>query len=177
MPADSPWWSSFYTPRLGFIPWPVVGPLPSWLSGPLLGLISSLAGCGLGVTLRWICCGRFVGGAEPGGPIAAYDDGGVLALAGSFLGWQPVLVGSALAFVVALTWRFAVRRGRVPFSLLAGVAVLASWLGWTWLTPWLAPICFSLSRSAVALAVVAGLAFGVRRLAGKAPTLERQTVE
>jgi hypothetical protein len=107
--------------------------------------------------------------------MAAYDDGGVLALAGSFLGWQPVLVGSALAFLVALTWRFAVRRGSVPFSLLAGVAVVSCWLSWTWLTPWLTPVCFSFWRSTVALAVVAGLAFGVRRLARKAPTLEPQT--
>ena len=172
MAENSPWWNSFYSPRLGFTPWPAFGPLPTWLAGPLLGLITSLTGCALGLALRWICCGRFLGEASGTGPESFYDDGGVLALAGSFLGWQPVLAGAVLAFAVALAWRLSGRRGNGAFSLVAGFAVVACWLGWTWLTPLLAPACFSLPRSAIALAIAGGLAFWLRTLGRIAPVEE-----
>ncbi len=165
MPADSPWWSSLYSPRLGFTLWPVYGPLPAWFSGPLLGLATGLAGCALGMALRWICCGRLAERAAHVTQQNRFDDGGVLALAGSFLGWQPILVGAALTFVVALSWRLAAQRRNLPFSLLAGIAVVTCWLLWAWSAPWLAPICFNLDRSAIALAAVAVLAFGLRKLA------------
>ncbi len=164
MPADSPWWSSFYSPRLGFTLWPVGGPLPAWFSGPLLGLATGLAGCALGMVLRWICCGGLAEQAVHATRQNRFDDGGVLAIAGSFLGWQPILVSSALVFVAALSWRFAAQRRSLPFSLLAGIAVVTCWLVWAWLAPLLAPMCFNLERSSIAFAVVAVLAFCLRKL-------------
>jgi uncharacterized membrane-anchored protein len=91
-----------------------------------------------------------------------FDDGGVLAIAGSYLGWQPILVGSAVAFVVTLLWRFTIRRKELPFGLLAGSSVFICWMPWTWLTSLLAPVCFDPTRSVIALAVVALLAIGLR---------------
>jgi leader peptidase (prepilin peptidase) / N-methyltransferase len=166
VPADSSWAANFYSPRLGFVPWPAFGPLNGWLSwGPVVGLTSGLAGCALGLALRQICCGGLFASAS-GGPFKhPYDDGGVLAIAGSYLGWQPILVGSVVAFVVTLLWRFAIRRKELPFGLLAGSSVFICWMPWTWLTSLLAPVCFDLTRSGIALGVVGLLAIGVRWVA------------
>ncbi len=176
MPADSSWSASFYSPRLGFTPWPIFGPLPNWLTwGPALGLATGLAGCSLGLALRSICCGGF--GLSDGRAENRYDDGGVLAIAGSFLGWQPILIGSALAFSVALLWRYAVRRPPLPFGLVAGVAVLVPWLAWTWLTSLLAPVCFDLMRSVIALAIVGMMGVGLHWSAAKDRIARRQQID
>ena len=53
MPGNGSWSTChFYSPRLGFTPWPVFGPLPRWLEGPPLGFVTGLAGCALGLLFR-----------------------------------------------------------------------------------------------------------------------------
>jgi leader peptidase (prepilin peptidase)/N-methyltransferase len=168
MPLDASWATTFYSPRIGFTPWPVFGPLPDWLPGPLQGLLTGLAGCGLGLLLREIGRGRW--SKRPRAEVAAadFDDGGVLAIAGCYLGWQPVLVGAAVAYVVGIGWKLASRRAPLPFGLLTGITLLVFWMAWTWLAALLAPICFDPVRAFIAIAIVSGLAFFAAKLPPRA---------
>lgn len=159
MPSDSSWATSFYSPRLGFTPWPVAGPVPAWLEGPLLGLITGLAGCTLGLALREAARAGAQRHRADALFRAAGDDGGVLAIAGSFLGWQPVFAGATLAYVAVLAWRYLGRGTSLPVSLIAAICVVLCWLSWTWIASLLAPICFSPLVAPIALALVAGLAY------------------
>jgi hypothetical protein len=160
MPPDSSWASADYWPRLGFTPWPIGGPIPDWLPGPLLGLATGLAGCTLGLALLEIARAGAPRQQAEGSLPSAGDDGGVLAIAGSFLGCQPILVSAALAYVAILAWRHLLRQtSSLPFSLVAGISVVLCWLGWTWLASLAAPVCFSPFAVPIALAIVAGLAY------------------
>jgi prepilin signal peptidase PulO-like enzyme (type II secretory pathway) len=162
VPGDASWSTSFYSPRLGFTPWPAFGPLPGWLGGPPIGFLTGLAGCALGFALRGLASGRFSLGSANVPRVPAYDDGGVLAIAGAYLGWQPILVGFASASMLTLTWRLVVRRSPPPFGLLSGGSVVVCWMAWTWLAAPLAPVCFDLTHGLLAIAAVAGLALCLR---------------
>jgi hypothetical protein len=81
-----------------------------------------------------------------------------MAVAGSFLGWQPaavaVLASALLAVVAALIRRkkpAGSPRSLAPY-LAAGIVV--AWLGWPWLGPCLYPILFDGLRVGVLVLVV-----------------------
>jgi leader peptidase (prepilin peptidase)/N-methyltransferase len=165
MPADASWSIWPASPRPGFYPWPVWGPIPAWLppGSWQLGLATGLAGALVGAwALRLAGWGtRTTLGREvmPGGAAS------LAMMAGAFLGWQPVLVALVLALVFApLLYRWRRRFPAFGPSLLLGI--VAAWLGWAWLGPMVRPILFSPLLLATALAtalVLAGvLAVGKR---------------
>src|SRR5262249_53361246 len=72
-----------------------------------------------------------------------WNDGGVLPIAGSFLGWQPIAIAFALSLAASVAIiSFLKQRHLSPYALVAFAAVLGCWLGWTWIGPTLAPLFF-----------------------------------
>jgi leader peptidase (prepilin peptidase)/N-methyltransferase len=125
----------FQPPRLdsGLYPWPVWYPLPAWLppGSWQLGLATGLAGAAAGmICLRAV---RFLFGLGRGIEGLGVGDADLMMMAGSFVGWQPVLVSFFVALGPGLFFGVAqvVRRGEqaLPFgpSLALGV-VLTVWL-------------------------------------------------
>jgi leader peptidase (prepilin peptidase)/N-methyltransferase len=104
MPENHPWQSWQHSPRSGYYPWPVWGPPPAWLpeGSWRLGLATGLAGALAGVILmgltRWLFNLASGTRAVPAGDVT------ILAVAGAFLGWQPVTVAFAAVLLPALLW-------------------------------------------------------------------------
>ncbi len=152
MPPDTSWADAPVSPRPGIYPWPVWGPLPAalapdgWLLGLATGLAGALAG-GWGLRLAGLVARRGVTPAADLGMIA-----------GAFLGWQPVLVAAALAgvFTVALS---PLRRRLSPFGLGLAFGIVAAWLGWAWVGPFVRPVLFSPILAPAA--VVGGVALAI----------------
>jgi leader peptidase (prepilin peptidase)/N-methyltransferase len=149
MPPDESWADAAVSPRPGFYPWPVWGPLPdalpagSWRLGLVTGVAGALVG---GWSLRAVA---LVGRSE-----AAAGAADLSMIAGAFLGWQPVLVAVVLACAVAaLLYRWR----RVPgFGLWLALGIVPAWLGWAWIGPVVRPVLFS--PTWLSALVAAGLA-------------------
>jgi leader peptidase (prepilin peptidase)/N-methyltransferase len=113
----------------GLYPWPVWYPLPSWLpagSWPL-GLATGLAGAAAGMMVMRVV--RFTFGVTRGIEALGVGDADLMMMAGSFVGWQPILLS---CFVAAFPGLFfgviqLLRRGNHPLpfgpSLAAGVVL------------------------------------------------------
>jgi hypothetical protein len=109
--------------------------------------------------------------AIPGGDVA------LLAVAGAFLGWQPVAVAFAAALPPALLLAgvrlVAWKKDTALFGPWLALAVAAAWLGWAWVGPAVRPALFHAPKAAIlvgacwAVALLAGLL--VRSLRGPAP--------
>jgi leader peptidase (prepilin peptidase)/N-methyltransferase len=166
MPLNRPWATAKYSPRSGYYLWPVWGPLPAWLPegswrlGLATGLAGALAGAALMGLTRWLFNAASGARAIPPGDVA------VLAVAGAFLGWQPVAVGFAAALPPALLVAGARlvlgRNGPAPFGPWLAVAVAAAWLGWARVGPPIRPVLFDAHK----VAVLAGACWAVALLAG-----------
>jgi leader peptidase (prepilin peptidase)/N-methyltransferase len=177
MPEDRPWWSARYSPFSGYYPWPVWGPLPAWLPegswrlGLGTGLAGAVAGAALMAVTRWLFNAASGARALPSGDVA------VAAIAGAFLGWQPVAVAFAAALPPALLLAgvrlVALKKDTALFGPWLAVAVAATWLGWAWVGPAVRPALFHAPKVAVlvgacwAVALLAGLL--VRSLRAHAP--------
>ncbi|HEX5272831.1 MAG TPA: prepilin peptidase [Gemmataceae bacterium] len=149
MPADASWADAPVSPRPGFYPWPVWGPLPDalapgrWPLGLATGLAGALAG-GWGLRLAGLVARRAVPAAD------------LAMIAGAFLGWQPVLVAVALAGAVAIA--LSLWRRRPPLGLFLAGGVVAAWMGWAWVGPVVRPVLFSPLLLPAALIVTLALA-------------------
>ncbi len=150
MPSAHPWGRSDLTPRQGLYPWPVWGPLPAWLppGSWRLGLATGLAGVLVGAALAGLVRLLFnlgVAAAALGGGEQA-----LLMIAGGFLGWQPVVAAGLLALVpglVTATLQWAVqKRRRVFYGLWLAPTLVAVWLGWYWIGPWVQGLFFNKIR-------------------------------
>jgi leader peptidase (prepilin peptidase)/N-methyltransferase len=126
-------------PRLlaGLYPWPVCYPLPRWLPAGSwqLGLATGLAGAAAGmIALRIV---RFSFGLTRGIEALGVGDADLMMMAGSFVGWQPVVVACFVATAPGLF--FAVlqllRRGNHPLPF--GPALALGLLMTLWLWPFL----------------------------------------
>jgi leader peptidase (prepilin peptidase)/N-methyltransferase len=120
----------------GAIPWPVwhPGQLPSWLpqGSWQLGLATSLAGVLAGmVVLRAV---RFLFGVGRGVEGLGIGDADLMMMAGSFIGWQPILVAFFVSVIPGLFFGILhlVRRGNqaLPFGPSLAIGVLFTLLGW-----------------------------------------------
>jgi leader peptidase (prepilin peptidase)/N-methyltransferase len=117
----------------GLYPWPVWYPLPGWLppGSWQLGLATGLAGAAVGmIAMRAL---RFTFGLTRGIEALGVGDADLMMMAGSFVGWQPILVSCFVATFPGLLFGVAqlLRHGNqaLPFgpSLALGV-VLTLWL-------------------------------------------------
>ncbi len=138
MPEEASWADWPLSPRPGFLPWPAWGPPPDELpaGSGRLGLVTGLVG---GIVGAWLLrVAAWLAALGLGRPPLAATGGEMLLIAGTFLGWQPVLVALAVAAVLALAGRWA----RLPFGVWVTGGVVVSWLGWAWLGPLARPVLF-----------------------------------
>jgi leader peptidase (prepilin peptidase) / N-methyltransferase len=142
------------------------------------GLAYSLAGlvAGGGITwlARWIA--RIVLGVEALG----FGDVTLMAMIGSFLGWQPVLFVFLLAplcgIVIGLIWKLLHGRRAIPYGPYLSAATLIVLFTWRWLwIPTRDVFGHWPTLVALALMIVAGLAalLGVLRLYRSIPVTRR----
>ncbi len=154
MPVQASWAIWPFSPRPGFVPWPVWGPLPgvlapdSWRLGLVTGLVGALVG-GWGLRLVGL-----IGRLGRGAPIIPAGSPQLSMIAGAFLGWQPALVALGFAFVFAVV--LARFRCSAPFAPGLVLGIVAAWLGWAWIGPIVRPVFFSATMLPTLL--VAGLA-------------------
>lgn len=184
MPADKPWWRRAVTPRAGAYSWPVWGPLPDWLppGSWQLGLATGLAGVLAGAALTGLV--RLLFNIGVGAAALSGSEISLLAIAGGFLGWQPVVVAGLLALLPGLTsaiWQWAVRKSsHVSYCLWLALALALVWLAWYWIGPLVQGLffdgprllLFAIGCAAWLLVLAAGL-----RLAGVARSGSRKEQE
>lgn len=169
----------FGQPRLpiGVQPWPVWFPLPDWLpaGGWLLGLANGLAGAAVGMlVLRGV---RFLFGLGRGIEGLGVGDADLMMMAGSFVGWQPVLMAFFVGVFPALVFGVVqvLRRGgqAMPFGPSLAVGVLISLLYWPSIGGHFQPLLFNAGwmgtlAGAGAFSILAA-AFVLRLLRGTGP--------
>jgi leader peptidase (prepilin peptidase)/N-methyltransferase len=123
-------------PPAGLYPWPVWLPeqLPSWMTQGSwqLGLATGLAGALAGmVMLRGV---RFLFGLGRGKEGLGIGDADLMMMAGSFVGWQPILVAFFVGVFAALFFGVAqlMRKGDhpLPFAPPLAAGVVVSLLAW-----------------------------------------------
>jgi leader peptidase (prepilin peptidase)/N-methyltransferase len=170
MPTDAPWWLGDTTPRAGLYPWPVWGPLPERLSpgSRLLGLATGVSGVVAGaLSIAMVGLALYAG---LGRSVLGWGEMSLLMIAGSFMGWQPVVLAALLGLLVGLPAE-ALRRTRGSFGLWLALAVVAVWLGWYWIGPLVQGLFFNATRLLYllggTLACLLVLALSLRVFAGK----------
>jgi leader peptidase (prepilin peptidase)/N-methyltransferase len=100
--GQGPWGMGLFDIPEGLYPWPVWGPLPSWAppGSWQLGLITGLAGMLAGTFLMRAIGFLFSRGL--GKEALGLGDADLMMMAGSFLGWQPIVLAFFLSAPVAL---------------------------------------------------------------------------
>jgi leader peptidase (prepilin peptidase)/N-methyltransferase len=162
-PPNLPWW--LLDPkdalRPALYPWPVWGPLPDWmpLGSHLSGLAAGLAGALVGTfMLRGV---RVTFGKGFGQEALGLGDADLMMMAGSFLGWQPVIVaffaGGLVALVFGIGQLILTGKTDLPFGPGLAVGCVVTMLGWRWIAPAVQPLMFN--AMILALAVGASAAF------------------
>ncbi len=155
--------------------WLGISPLPGWmralLDDPevlawiaehphLHGLAVSLAGLLVGGGLVWLV--RIVGERILKREAMGFGDVILMAMIGSFIGWQPVVVVFFLAPAVALLFVgvsvITQRRGEFPYGPYLSLATLIVLLGWKWIWPWVQHY-FELGVLNLLLAMLMGAGF------------------
>tara|TARA_R110002095_G_scaffold133223_7_gene115645 strand:+ start:1248 stop:2345 length:1098 start_codon:yes stop_codon:yes gene_type:complete len=148
--------------------------IPEWIKvhSHWHGLTWSLAGLIAGGGLTWIL--RLVSSVLLGQEALGFGDVTLMAMIGSFVGWQPILLILPLAPLCGLLIGFISRMvtGKTylpygPYLCAATLIVLMGWK-WIWLAEWPstvagAPPEFSIRRlfgDALGLAMLAGIALG-----------------
>ena len=149
MPADEAWWKGEVTPRQGLFPWPVWGPLPSWLPvGSLaLGLATGIAGLLAGALSMGLVRMLFNVGVRT--RALGWGETHLMMIAGGFLGWQPVVVALLLGVVPAMVTAMQQRaegRQQVTFARWLTAAVVVVWFGWFWIGPLVQRLFFNEQR-------------------------------
>ncbi|MEX0586134.1 MAG: A24 family peptidase [Pirellulales bacterium] len=134
-----------------------------WLLGGArwVGFVSSLVGMAAGGALVWLV--RVIGTAALRKEAMGFGDVTLLAMIGSFVGWQPSLLIFFIAPVFGLAFGVGqwLLRGDSelfygPFLCLATLVVLAFWAGlWAWSMPIFALGWFVPAAMAVAMALLA----------------------
>jgi leader peptidase (prepilin peptidase)/N-methyltransferase len=110
---DKPLWMTNLAPPMGLYPWPLWWPLPAWLppGSWQLGLATGLVGLLVGtLMLRAV---RFLFSTGLGVEALGLGDADLMMMAGSFLGWQPVIVAFFISVLPGLLFavvHFSLRR-------------------------------------------------------------------
>jgi leader peptidase (prepilin peptidase)/N-methyltransferase len=133
--------------QAGLYPWPVWHPLPAWLPegswqlGLTTGLAGALAGMAVLRAVRFLfSLGRGIEGLGVG-------DADLMMMAGSFVGWQPVVMSFFIATFPALILGVLqlVRKGdqALPFGPPLALGVLLTLFLWPSIGGYIQPIAFS----------------------------------
>ncbi len=143
----------------------ISGPyLPAWLSTHphLHGLVWSLTGLLVGGVLTWTV--RGIASAILGMEALGFGDVMLMAMIGSFLGWQPVLVvfllAPLLALAVGILARMLGNRSYLPYGPFLALGAVIVVFTWRWI--WMSEIPLQSVASAQDRASV----FALRRLFG-----------
>jgi len=147
-------------PKPGLYAWPVWGPLPRWLepggnwqTGLATGLAGMLAGM---LVLRAI---SFLFRAGRGKEGLGLGDADFMMMAGSFLGWQPIVLAFFVAVFPGLIFGIAqlILRGNqlLPFGPSLAIGIVVTMLGWRWIGPPFQMLFFN-GSILVTLAVMGG---------------------
>jgi leader peptidase (prepilin peptidase)/N-methyltransferase len=145
-------------------------PLPNWLAGPpaWTGLATGLAGTLAGMlVLRGV---RFVFQLGRGVEGMGIGDADVMMMAGSFIGWQPVILSFFVGVFVALFFGIAqlIARGNqmMPFGPALAAGVMIMLLGWRVIESRFSPLFFDatmmLSLLAVGAVLLLVISFAIR---------------
>lgn len=156
------------------IPGLVEAYIPEWIKNHSHwhGLAWSLTGLILGGGLTWIL--RFVSSVLLGQEALGLGDVTLMAMIGSFLGWQPILMILPLAplcgLLIGSLTRIVTGKTYLPYGpylCAATLIILVGWK-WIWLAEWPAPVPnappeFSIRKlfgDPIGLAMIAGIALG-----------------
>ncbi|MBI1347700.1 hypothetical protein GC163_15605 [bacterium] len=131
-------WSLFLDPE-GQLPWWTEVEIPKWtLSHPHLhGFANSIAGFVVGGGTVWYVriAGQWVFRREAMG----FGDVVLMAMIGSFLGWQPTLVvffvAPLCALAAVLGTALFIRPREIPYGPYLSLGALIVMLGWKWIYP------------------------------------------
>ncbi len=139
--------------------------IPAWIQQHphWHGLVWSLAGAAVGAGLTWLA--RGISSIVLGQEAMGLGDVTLMAMIGSFLGWQPVLFVFLLApfcgIVVGLVAQTMLNRSYVPYGPYLSMAALFVMLGWKWIWMWEPTRSVSIRRlfgDVPSLAILAGIA-------------------
>ena len=153
----------------------LIGPgIPAWMASHqhLHGLAWSLTGLLAGGGITWLV--RWIASTILGQEALGFGDVTLMAMIGSFLGWQPVIFVLALAplcgVIGSLLLRLLARKTYVPFGPYLSVAAIVVMFTWRWL--WMFEVktgphgefyLYSTRRmfgDPIGLAIIAGIALG-----------------
>ena len=111
--------------------------IPEWIQGHrhLHGLGWSVAGLIAGGGLTWLA--RLISGVMLGQEALGFGDVTLMAMAGCFLGWQPIVFAFMLApfcgILVGVTAKMLFNTPYVPYGPYLAAAVYFVLIGWQWL--------------------------------------------
>jgi len=114
--------------------------IPQWLEQHphWHGLAWSLTGAATGAALTWLA--RGISSAVLGQEAMGFGDVTLMAMIGSFLGWQPMLFVFLLApfcgLVVGVTVKSLLNRPYVPYGPYLSAAAVVVMLSWRWIWSW-----------------------------------------
>jgi leader peptidase (prepilin peptidase)/N-methyltransferase len=129
----------------GMTLWPFAGPPPAWapMGSWKLGLLNGLIGAAAGTFL--VRSVKFLFEYGMGREALGLGDADLLMMAGAFLGWQAAVIGffvgafaALLLKVPVLAWDLVQRRTvqrELSFGPGLAVGIVATWLGWRWISP------------------------------------------
>lgn len=143
------WWqvAPNLGPKQGVYPWPVWGPLPEWLppGSAWLGLATGVAGVLVGTGMLRVIRSVFSYGM--GIEALGLGDADLMMMAGSFLGWQPVIAAFFIGVFFGLFFGIAqmvlYAENALAFGPSLSLGILAVMLGWAWIGPQFQPLLFN----------------------------------
>lgn len=114
--------------------------IPSWLGAHphWHGLVWSLTGAVIGAGVTWQA--RSVSSMVLGQEAMGFGDVTLMAMIGSFLGWQPMLIVFMLApfcgLFVGLAMKSLLNRPYIPYGPYLSAAAIVVMLSWRWIWTW-----------------------------------------
>lgn len=114
-------------------------PVPQWIGTHphLHGLAASLAGLVVGGGIVWSV--RILGRIALQREVMGFGDVILMAMIGSFIGWQPVVIAFFIAPILTLAATLATRSFRaeqeVPYGPYLSLGTVVVLLGWRWIWP------------------------------------------
>ncbi len=148
----------------GIYSWPFWGPLPAWAGAGgnwQTGLATGVCGALVGTFL--VRAVAFLFGKGLGKEALGMGDADLMMMAGSFLGWQIIVVAFFLSVFPALLFGIVLwivkRDNSLPFGPALSFSVLATCLTWHAIGEHVRPAFFWLELMVIASVVIGGLMF------------------